>query len=255
MDKITLSSGKGMTANPLMLLAASTVDRTDIVGLSVSTPQQRLEYLVYGYLREFLENDHKIYLANGFRDIFLNYVGFKIFETFPTKLLNTDQQKVLMQTLHKTCPMNPRFLTLKLLFRASEHGYRSSAFHDRCDNIKNTVVIIRTNDDKLFLGGYTSIPWSIDSKFHSDFDAFIFMINQAEYRQFVKVCGIKDTNYAVYHHRNYGPCFGNGDIRITNKCNKSKITLTKSNSYHYLSLHGDNDTQLIAQDYEVYQLF
>ena len=47
---------------------------------------------------------------------------------------------------------------VKLLFRASEHNFSAKAFHQKCDNIEDTLVLIRTQFGKT-IGGYTHYPW------------------------------------------------------------------------------------------------
>ena len=45
----------------------------------------------------------------------------------------------------------------KLCFRASLHGWAASDFHSRCDDKRNTVVIVRVGE--YVFGGYTDLPW------------------------------------------------------------------------------------------------
>ena len=48
----------------------------------------------------------------------------------------------------------------KLLYRASEHEYKASSFHEYCDNVKRpTLIIIKSSGGWIF-GGYTIQPWS-----------------------------------------------------------------------------------------------
>ena len=47
---------------------------------------------------------------------------------------------------------------MKLLFRASEHGFSAKEFHRWCDGKAPTLVVVRTNYGKT-LGGYTPVPW------------------------------------------------------------------------------------------------
>ena len=47
----------------------------------------------------------------------------------------------------------------KLLFRASEHGYRAKSFHKYCDDKGPTLIIIKSSKGWLF-GGYTTQSWS-----------------------------------------------------------------------------------------------
>ena len=46
----------------------------------------------------------------------------------------------------------------KLIYRASEHGYSASSFHDYCDDKGPSLVIIKSSDSCIF-GGYTTQSW------------------------------------------------------------------------------------------------
>ena len=48
----------------------------------------------------------------------------------------------------------------KLIYRASEHGYTASSFHERCDNVTPTLVIIKSHNDCIF-GGFTTQTWKV----------------------------------------------------------------------------------------------
>ena len=58
----------------------------------------------------------------------------------------------------------------RLLYRASEHEYRSKSFHEYCDDIKGpTLVVIKSSRGWIF-GGYTTQSWKI---VHPDEDGCI----------------------------------------------------------------------------------
>ena len=48
---------------------------------------------------------------------------------------------------------------MKLLYRASEHGYTAESFHEYCDAKGPTLVIIKSEGGWIF-GGYTTQSWS-----------------------------------------------------------------------------------------------
>ena len=50
---------------------------------------------------------------------------------------------------------------MKLLYRASEHGYTAKSFHDYCDDKGPTLIIIKSSEGWIF-GGYTTQSWSGD---------------------------------------------------------------------------------------------
>ena len=47
---------------------------------------------------------------------------------------------------------------MKLIYRASEHGYRAKSFHEYCDNKGPTLIIIKSSEGWIF-GGYTTQSW------------------------------------------------------------------------------------------------
>ena len=46
----------------------------------------------------------------------------------------------------------------KLLYRASEHHYKAEPFHNHCDNISPTFILIKSKGGWIF-GGYTTQSW------------------------------------------------------------------------------------------------
>lgn len=49
----------------------------------------------------------------------------------------------------------------KLLYRATKDGNSSESFHQKCDNIKGTLTVIKTTKGMKF-GGYTESTWNPD---------------------------------------------------------------------------------------------
>ena len=50
--------------------------------------------------------------------------------------------------------------TMRLAFRASDHGYSGRNFHNYCDNVKGpTLIVIKSSGGWIF-GGYTTQSWS-----------------------------------------------------------------------------------------------
>ena len=71
----------------------------------------------------------------------------------------------------------PQFF--ELVYRASWHGFSGKKFHEHCDGIPNTLVLIRTEQGKT-LGGFTTPPWNSDKKWMPDPDlkSFLFSIDE-----------------------------------------------------------------------------
>ena len=113
-----------------------------------------------------------------------------------------------------------------LIYKASRDGFSSSSFHSNCDNISNTVSIIKTTSNSVF-GGFTSASWSYYN-YKYDANAFIFSLRREgrSNKQRLKVIYPK---YAIYSGNAYGPIFGaDGDIFVYDNSNEN------NNSYSNL---------------------
>lgn len=47
---------------------------------------------------------------------------------------------------------------MKLLYRASEDKFSIEKFYEKCSNIPHTLILIKTDFDKI-IGGYTPLIW------------------------------------------------------------------------------------------------
>jgi len=106
----------------------------------------------------------------------------------------------------------------KLIYRASESNFSAADFHSKCDGTPNTLTIIKSENSNVF-GGFTGSSWSSNDGFKEDPHAFIFsLINQEDDGVLIKC---SDSANAIYCHSNYGPCFGNDDLKISDMSNKN----------------------------------
>jgi DNA-binding beta-propeller fold protein YncE len=67
---------------------------------------------------------------------------------------------------------------IKLINRASKDGYAAYSFHSKCDNISNTVTIIKTTSNSVF-EGFTSATWKSSGGRTYDSNAFIFSLRRS----------------------------------------------------------------------------
>jgi hypothetical protein len=107
-----------------------------------------------------------------------------------------------------------------LLYKATRDGFTVKAFHDLCDNVPNTVTIIRNSLNFIF-GGFTSARWSSAGVYMTDPSAFIFSLRRSGTSNNYKLMinSTTGTN-ALFGSSSYGPTFGGGnDIRIVDKSN------------------------------------
>ena len=53
---------------------------------------------------------------------------------------------------------------VELLFRATEHGFTATKFHELCDNKGKTLTIVKSTNNKIF-GGYTPLNWNTSGNY------------------------------------------------------------------------------------------
>jgi hypothetical protein len=112
----------------------------------------------------------------------------------------------------------------RLIYRASRDGFAVSSFHSKCDNIANTVTIIKTLSNSVF-GGFTSAKWTSNGGWTYDSNAFIFSLRRSGNSNKERF-NVTYPNYAIYSDSSYGPVFGDGvDIFVKDSSN------TNENSY------------------------
>ncbi len=104
-----------------------------------------------------------------------------------------------------------------LLYRGSRDGYQGSSFHSKCDNISNTVTIIKTAFNSVF-GGFTSAQWKSNRNYSDSFiydaNAFIFSLRRSGNLNNQRF-NVTRPSLALFSYYDNGPAFGDGyDINI-----------------------------------------
>ena len=111
---------------------------------------------------------------------------------------------------------------LNLVFRASEHGFKALAFHEKCDNLPNTLTIIKTEFNRR-IAGYTPLTWNSTQGIAEDSSGSSFLLSLDTRQIFELVIPEK----AIQCIPNYGPVFGGGsDLAICNDCNITNDSCT-----------------------------
>ena len=64
----------------------------------------------------------------------------------------------------------------KLLYRASENDFSVAEFHEKCDNVNNTLVLMETEFGKV-VGGFNAQKWNENSGYSYDSQTFIFSLS------------------------------------------------------------------------------
>jgi len=169
-------------------------------------------------------------------------------------IMNYDERNMIFSEIENK--MNKRIRKIKKLYQATIDGGEPINFHSKCDNIENTLVLIKSEGLRRF-GGFTPIPWksSENGVWVNDqsSNSFVFSLDKK------KIYSLKSEKNAVNHNKNSGPCFGFGhDIGIVGNPIKEKTLFTHQSSYNYkgdkysLSEY-DGRNQIKALEYEVFQ--
>uniref|UniRef100_A0A3P9NJ98 TLDc domain-containing protein n=1 Tax=Poecilia reticulata TaxID=8081 RepID=A0A3P9NJ98_POERE len=135
---------------------------------------------------------------------------------------------------------------LKLLYKASIHGFTGAAFHQRCDNQAPTVSVGYNASGYVF-GGYASQPFSQTGQYVNDNQAFVFSFTGGKLQKYP----CTNAPNALLMEGNSGPNFGNVIILIHG--NQPVTYSTPGNYYNFnaAEMHG-NDLKLT--ECEVYQV-
>ena len=163
-----------------------------------------------------------------------------------SKIINKKQElEFLENRLKNNEILKKKNIIYKLLYRATKDGYSRMSFHNKCDNIKGTLTIIKTTKGMRF-GGYTEQIWNNDRNDGNNISrkddkdiCFCFSLDLFKIYNF-------DNNYnhSIVCNNNYGPNFNGGDnifFYIYNDNGYGSTTYkTKSNSFGKI----DNDYEI-----------
>ena len=167
-------------------------------------------------------------------------------------IMKEDETEMIFSEIEKKT--NRKIESIKKLYQATEDGGDSEIFHKKCDDIPNTLVLIKSEGHRRF-GGFTPISWKSEENYIKDPEekTFVFSLDNK------KIYYLNSPDNAVYHDINSGPCFGGGrDIALDGNPIKENNLYTLECSYDY---HGDihplseyKDNNLRALEYEVFQI-
>ena len=173
-----------------------------------------------------------------------------------SEIMKIDEKDMLYKEIENK--MNKKIKDINKLYQATIDGGEPENFHLKCDSIPNTLVLIKSEGNRRF-DGFTPIPWkSVEgNNFIKDSEnkTFVFSLDN---KKIYYLKSIKEN--AIYHHKDSGPCFGEGhDIGIEGNPIKENTLYTYQCSYDY---KGDSNTlseykpfkNIKALEYEVFQV-
>ena len=177
------------------------------------------------------------------------------FENDKSVIMKEDERNMIFSEIENK--MNKKIRKIKKLYQATIDGGDPINFHSKCDNIENTLVLIKSEGLRRF-GGFTPIPWKSNGIWIKDpsLKSFVFSLDKK------KIYSLKSGFNAVYHNKDSGPCFGGGrDIAIDNNPIKENTLYTFQSSYDYKGdnyslseCDGQNNIRIKALEYEVFQV-
>eukprot|EP00483_Globobulimina_turgida_P009461 UN09480 len=136
-------------------------------------------------------------------------------ETINSSILSDNEWFSLSSIIQsKNILKNNNEFELSLLYRGTDDGFIASSFHKKCDGKSNTITLIHSEHGNVF-GGFTKIPWSSITGWHTDQDAFLFVLrSNGKYDDWdMSQPIVYDINNrwlmtAVYHEEDWCACFG-----------------------------------------------
>jgi len=97
-----------------------------------------------------------------------------------------------------------------------------------CDNKGPSITVVKNNNGKI-AGGYTSQSWTTANAYKTDYDSYLFSVDNK------KVYPVKaNFGNAIYDHTSYGPTFGGGhDLYIASSAASSTSSYSNlGHTYH-----------------------
>ena len=138
----------------------------------------------------------------------------------------------------------------KLILRGSRDGLTPKKFHEICDNISHTIIIIKVEGSNEVLGGYNPIEWKSDDSYGTTKDSFIFSFKNDKVENYI-LSRVGNDRYAIYNHPNCGPSFGIGDFTLYGNNSYSQSYCRKC---AYLNQIRETEGYFSVEEYEVFQI-
>ena len=144
--------------------------------------------------------------------------------------------------------LNKKNIKYKIIFRSNIDGDCASTFHEKCDKIRNTLILIKASGNKRF-GGFTTETWDGNDINKKDEKSFIFSIDK------MKIYDIIPGQNAINCNPDLGPVFLS-QIKLLDKFfTQGGTTSTKGKNYKTLEDFEitDGAEKFGVQEVEVYQ--
>jgi hypothetical protein len=138
----------------------------------------------------------------------------------------------------------------KIVYKANELGDRAASFHQQCDNVDISLILIETVKGVRF-GGFTTKNWKGNCEQKVDNDAFVFSVDKNKIYEVIK------NEMAIGCYPKFGPVFFGCQIRVyDNFFNKNSTTCHKKLNFKTNEDYELNNGEqfFTVKDIEVYSV-
>ena len=118
-----------------------------------------------------------------------------------------ENAKELELLARKICDKKYKKISLNLIYKAIIDSDKAEVFHKKCNEANNTLVLVKSGNNKRF-GGYTTCNWQGNSIEKKDDNAFVFSLDK------MKIYKVIKGEDAIACYPKYGPIFLGCQIRI-----------------------------------------
>jgi len=166
-------------------------------------------------------NELKLKLSNSNMIEKTQYIQDSCLEIVKGEIIHNNNELEFLTK--KIC--NKKKMTLNLLYKATVDSDKASAFHNKCDGAKSTIVLVESRNGKRF-GGFTSCDWKGNAIEKKDENAFVFSLDK------MKAYNIIPGELAIGCYPKFGPVFLGCQIRIYDEAFiKGGTTFEKEKNY------------------------
>ena len=185
-------------------------------------------------------NEEQLYRTEENRVIFRNGILYGIIKKY------SEIEKVVAK-IQTILQKGAKFT---IIYKASELGDRAMTFHQKCDDIDISLILIETEKGVRF-GGFTTKSWNGNCVQKIDNDAFVFSIDKNKIYEVIK------NEMAIGCYPKFGPVFFGCQIRVyDNFFNKNSTTCHKKLNFKTNEDYELNNGEqfFTVKDIEVYEV-
>ena len=185
-------------------------------------------------------NEEQLYRTEEGRVIFRNGILYGIIRQY------SEIEKVVGK-IQSILQKGARF---KIVYKATELGDKANKFHQQCDNVNISLILIETVKGIRF-GGFTTKTWKGNCEQKVDNDAFVFSVDKNKIYEVIK------NEQAIGCYPKFGPVFFGCQIRIyDNFFNKNSTTCHKRLNFRTNEDYELNNGEqfFLVKDIEVYSI-